>query len=154
MQRNQAGSCGLFSPCADAAQMMRIAERDDAAAVLQRARDPELHRLAADDLAKARAAVEPQQRASIEHGPHVLVRHQAALSIRLDVARQHADAMRVMTGEVGLDQVAGDRFDFCVMATKATHHKANRSAQARYVDRVRVHQSAFTIPVEPSVARS
>ena len=55
--------------------MMRIAERDDAAAILQRTRDSEFHRFAADDLTKARAAVQSQQCARIEYGLYVLVGH-------------------------------------------------------------------------------
>ena len=70
---------GLLGPCADAAQVVRVAERDDAAAVLLRARDAQRHRLVADHLAEAGPAVEPQHRAGVEHGAHVLVRLQPAL---------------------------------------------------------------------------
>ena len=133
--------------------MVRIAERDDAAAMLLRARDSQLHRFAPDDLAESGAAVESQQRPRVEYGPHVLVRSQAALLVRLDVTRQHADTMRVVTGQVGLDQIAATASTSASLLPSRAH-KANRSVQARNVDQVRRPSLSRSIWIEPSVARS
>ena len=72
VDRHQPCGRALLGPVADAAEVMRVREPDDADAVALRALDAELHRLAADHLAVALAAVEGQQRAAVEHDADML----------------------------------------------------------------------------------
>ena len=85
-----------------------MGQADDADAVLLRPLDAERHRLGADHLAVALAAVERQQRAAVGADLDVGIGHEAAFEHRVDVARRHADAVRVVAAQVGLDQVRGD----------------------------------------------
>ena len=62
---DHAGARALLGPMADAADMMRVGEADDADAVLLRPLDADIHRLLGDDLAVARAAVDHDHRAII-----------------------------------------------------------------------------------------
>ena len=62
---DHAGARALLGPMADAADMMRIGEADDADAVLLRALDADIHRLLGDDLAVAGAAVDHDHRAIV-----------------------------------------------------------------------------------------
>ena len=105
----------LLRPLADPAQVMRVREADDADAVLLGARRAELHRLAADDLAVALAAVEREQRAAVLADRDVGVDREAAFEDRVDVARHHADAVRIVPAQVGLDEVGGDLGRFAVV---------------------------------------
>ena len=109
VQRHQASGHRLLGPGADAAQVVRVAQCHHAAAVPAGALDAQRHRLAADHLAEAGLAIEPQQRAGVELGAHVGIGLQAALEERIGITRQHADAVRVVAGEVGLDQVVDRR---------------------------------------------
>jgi MoxR-like ATPase len=59
VQRHEPRLEALLGPVADAAEVVRVAERDDAGAVLGCTLDAERHRLAPDHLPVARAAVEP-----------------------------------------------------------------------------------------------
>ena len=129
------GHCHL-GPGADAAEVMRIAERHDAAAVLLRAFDAELHRLMADHLAEAGVAVEREQAAGVDAHRDMRIRLQPAFEEGRAVARQHADAVRVVAGQVGLDQVVGDALDLERLAAETAHQFAHRGAQRLDEDRV------------------
>ncbi len=54
------------------------------------------------------AAVEREQRAAVERDADLLVDAQAALQQRIDIARDHAHAMRIVAAQVGLDEVGRD----------------------------------------------
>jgi hypothetical protein len=98
----------LLGPVADPAEVVRMRQADDADAVRLRPLDAERHRLGADHLAVALAAVERQQRAAVGTNLYVGIGQQAAFEHGVDVARRHADAVRVVAAQVGLDQVRGD----------------------------------------------
>jgi hypothetical protein len=66
VHRHQARGSRLLGPGTDAPEVVRIAQRHDAAAVLLGAFDAQRHGLLADDLAEARVAVQPQQRAGVQ----------------------------------------------------------------------------------------
>ena len=108
--------CSEISPAATACSAHwpmrhRWCERPEphhAHAVLLRARDADLHRLQPDHLAVALLAVERNHRAAVEHDLRVLVDDQPAFEQRLDVARDHAHAVRIVPGQVRGDQVLGD----------------------------------------------
>jgi hypothetical protein len=96
--------------------VVRIGQRHHAAAGLLRALDAQRHRLLADDLAVAALAVHGQQAAAIELHFDAGVRLQPAFEHRVDVARHHADAMRVVPAQVGQHQVVGDGLRFLALA--------------------------------------
>ena len=129
MQRDQTARHRPLGPRTDAAQMVRVAEREDAASALACTLDADLHRLAAHHLAEAGLTVEPQQRAGVEHSLQMGVRLQATLEIRLDVARQHADAVRVVPREIGIDEIGADLVDLLRRAAEAGDDEPNRRAQ-------------------------
>ena len=79
------------------------------------ARGAELHRLVADHLAVALAAVERQQRAAVLADGDVGVDREAAFENGVDVARHHADAVRVVAAQVRLDEVGGHLCRFAVV---------------------------------------
>jgi len=69
----------------------------------------ELHRLAADHLAVAAMALDHEDGATPAHQLGVTVGHEVAGADALDVDRQQADAVGVVPGQVGLDQLVGDQ---------------------------------------------
>ena len=153
MHRDEVGLDGHLRPCADTAQVVRIAERDDAAAELLGARNAHLHGLMADDLAEPGLPVEAQHRATVERSLHVGVRRQAALDERLGILRQHADAVRVMAGQVGLDEVLGDEVDLARLAAEPAHQRLDRRGQRLFANRVNLGHALLT-PVMVRSGRS
>ena len=97
----------LLAPGADAAEMERPAHGHDADAMLLSPLDGEFHRLPADRLAVARLAVHHQHGARVREQVDLHVRPKLALLHRPDVARQHADAVAVMAGQVGINEIVG-----------------------------------------------
>ena len=98
--------------------MVRIGQRHDAAAVLFGAFNAHLHGLLANHLTIAALAVQRQHVAQIEQGFDGGIGFQAAFQHRGDVARQHADAVRVVTAQIGHDEVAGDGMGFFFRAAR------------------------------------
>ncbi len=74
-----------------------------------------------------------------------LTGHDAAFAVGLGVARQHADAVRVVAAQVGLDQVGGHRLGLGRPAAEAAHHVAHGGVQALQRDDVHGrHQRPFS----------
>jgi hypothetical protein len=96
---------------------------------LLRAGDADGHGLGTDHLAEAGVAIEPQHGPGIHHRLHVRVGVQPAFEIGRGIARQHADAVRIVAGEVGLDQVGGHRVHLVRLAAEAAHHQAHGGLQ-------------------------
>ena len=128
----------LLGPLADTAQVVRVAQRHDAAAVALRTLDALRHRLLPDDLAEAGVAVQAQQRAAVVHGADIGVWLQAAFEVGIDVARQHADAVRVVATQVGFDQLVDHGGDFGLRAAEAAHQQVHGPAQGFEGQRVGV----------------
>ena len=108
MDRDQTFGHGHLGPVTDAPEVMRVAKRHNAGAMALRSLDRHLHRVAADHLAVALAAIERKQRAGVERRRRMLIRREAALEHRVDVTRDHADAVRIVAEEIRHDQVLGD----------------------------------------------
>jgi hypothetical protein len=121
----------LLGPLPDAAQVVRVGERHHAHAVCLRALDGDVGRFEPDHLAVARLAVERDQRAAVEFDLRMAVRLQAALLQRLDVARDHADAVRVVAGEVGGDEVLGDEARFARVAAAGGDDRLDGARERR-----------------------
>ena len=105
-------------------------QTDDAYAMRLRALDAERHRLGADHLAVAALAVEREQRPLVGAHGDVAVDGQAAFQNRIDVARHHAHAVRIVAAQVGLDEVVGHAPGFGIGraggADDAAHCRAER----------------------------
>ena len=130
VQADEPRAHALLGPVADPAEVMRVPEGDDARAVLARALDAERHRLEADHLPVALAAVEPQHDAGVEPDLGMLVHREPAFEHRIDVARDHPDAVRVVAGEVRRDQVLGDERRFSRFRTAPGDDRLDRALQA------------------------
>ena len=148
MHRHHAGGGGLLGPGADAAEVVRVAQRDDAAARRACTLNAQRHRLGTDDLAETAVAVQPQHRAAVEQRRDMGVGRQAALQKRIGVARQHANAVRVVAGEVGGDQVGRDGLHLGLLAAKTPHQALHRSAQARNGNQVGVGHRGFAVSLD------
>ena len=107
VDRDQPVRDALLGPMADAADVMRVGEANDADAAALGALGGQLHGFMADHLAIAGEAVEGEKRTGVEHDLDVLVHGEAARGDALDIARDHADAVGVVSLEIGLDQIGG-----------------------------------------------
>ena len=109
VKRHESGARTLLGPVTDAANMMRTVQTYRADAETFRALDAELHRLIRDDLAEALDAVDGQHRAGVAHDLGVQIELQFVVAHRCHIARNHADAMRIVTGQARGEQVVGDQ---------------------------------------------
>jgi hypothetical protein len=64
-----------------------------------------LHGLHTRDLAKATLAIQVQQRACVDEHFHTRVGLKATFKDGIDIARHHAHTMRVVTTQIGHDQI-------------------------------------------------
>ena len=94
--------------------MVRIGKADEAHAIALGALGGQLHRFMADHLTIAREAVEGEKWTGVEHDLDVLVYGKAARRDALDVARDHADAVRVVAFQIGLDEIGGHELGLSV----------------------------------------
>jgi hypothetical protein len=113
-----------------------MGEADDADTVPARALDAELHRLVADHLAVALDAVEAQGRAAVEPDLDVRLDAQAAFLQRVDVARHHADPVRIVTAQIGLDQIGRDHAGLAIGRAAGLHDGMDRGGQRAGVEQV------------------
>ena len=116
VDRHEAHGHRHLRPMADASKMVGIAKRGDRQAVGLCPFDRHAGRLEADRLAVTLAAVQSEQRTCIELHLRTLIHRQPAFDERLDVARDHADAVRVVAEQIGGDQVLGDELRFARFA--------------------------------------
>ena len=91
---------------------MRAAQSDYRNTIASRALDRELHRLVGDRLTHSTLAVDDQQRAAVGHDRNALIELKLARFQRAHVREHHADAVRVVAGQIGADQVVGDELCF------------------------------------------
>ena len=129
MHRYQSFGHRHLGPLADATEMMRIAERHDARSEALGTLDRHLHRLAADHLAVALAAVNREQRSSIDRDLRTLVRREPALEHGVDIARDHADAVRVVPEQICSHQVLGHQARLCRLAAAGGNDRLDGACQ-------------------------
>ncbi|MNS79309.1 hypothetical protein D3C72_1129600 [compost metagenome] len=105
VDRDHAGGGGLLGPVAHAPQVVRLPQAHHADAMLARAADGHVHGLRRHRLAHAAVAVQAQHAAGIVQHADLLVQLQLVGLPGQHIARDHADAVRVMPAQVGADQV-------------------------------------------------
>src|SRR6185503_19859723 len=69
---------------------------------------------------------------------------QPALEQRFDVARHHADAVRIVAGEIGHHQVLGDQLRFAGLAAAGRGDRLDRGGQVLLLEN---HHSALMFPL-------
>ena len=131
MDRDHSGGGALFRPVADAANMMRIAQRHGGHTVLFRLLNTDLHGFMGHDLAEAAVAVQRDNRTRVLHHAGVAVELQIALRVGSYVARDHAYAVGVMPGQVGGNQMVGDKRRFGGGASHMGEKGFNKMMQIR-----------------------
>ena len=108
MQRHQPLCGGHFREVADAAQVVCMRQRHDAAAMLLRTGDAHLHGLFTHDLAVAMLAVQRQHAADVHVDLDLGIGREPALGHGIHVTRQHTHAVGVVATQVGQHQVGSD----------------------------------------------
>ena len=119
VKRHEAGPRALFRPMTDAADVMRAAQAHRAQAEPLRPRDARVHRLEGDDLAEALVAFHGQYRARVLHDLRVQIQTQLPIGKRSRIARNHADAVRIVPGQIRRHQMIGDEFGLARRAARA-----------------------------------
>jgi hypothetical protein len=102
----------------DAAQVVRVGQRQDAAAQFLGAGHAQGHGLLTDHLPVAALAVQRQQAAAVEVHLGGGVGLEPAFEHGVHVARHHADPVRVVPAQVGQHQVGGNPFGFFLAAAR------------------------------------
>ena len=136
MQRHQPLCYGHFRKVPDAPQMVRAAQRHDAAAVRVRTLQGQLHRLHADHLAVTPIPVQRQHRADVHGNRGRGVRHQAALTYRIHVPGHHAHTVRIVAAQIGQHQVRCDLVCLLWRAARADKDAGHHVAQGSGGDRL------------------
>ena len=131
MQRHQAAFHRHLGKMADTPQVVAVAQRHDAAAVLLGALQRQLHGLFAHDLAIAALAIERQQAADIDVDLGGRIRLQAAFGNRVHIPRHHAHAVGVMAAQIGEDQVGRDGPGFGGSAAAGLQDAGHQRLQRR-----------------------
>ena len=101
-----------FGPRADPPEMAGVANSQSRHAMRRGARGGDLHRLPADDLAKAEIAIDDDQRAAIADDPRMPVRPHLARAQPIDVFRNADHAVRVVAHQARIDEMRGDDLGF------------------------------------------
>src|SRR5262249_39433029 len=102
----------LLGPVADAPDVVRVGEADDADAVLFRPLDAEIHRLLGDHLAVAGTAIDHNDGTIVADDLCMMVTDTTSRSGVLYISRHHADAVAVVAEQVGEHQMVGNQLGF------------------------------------------
>ncbi len=116
VQRHESARDGHLGEVSDSAEVMGVGQRSDAGAVALDPFEHQFHRLLADGLAVALLTIQAEQHAAVEPDRDLCVGLEVLLEHGVDIARRHADAVRIVAAEVGQHQVGGDQSGFCVRA--------------------------------------
>ena len=123
VDRGHAGGCALLAIGADPADMGAVAESHHAGPRLTSAGDRTAHRLRRHRLAEATPGVEHEDGAAVAHRLDLLVGHEQAQLQDAHIGRDHADTVRVVTGEVGAHEVTGHLVGLVLAAAHRPHDR-------------------------------
>src|SRR2546427_6080343 len=129
MDGGKSGLRHLLRPCTDATEMSRIADRGRAKAGLPRLGDREVHGFAADDLSIAELPIDNDITWRFADDSCMLVGDHHAFGVPVDVLGYANDAVRFVSGQIGVDEMITDdpRFAFC--RSGRADHRADEHAQ-------------------------
>ena len=119
---------------ADAADVMAVAQRQQAGACRQRTLDRHGDGLVGHRLAETEPAVEQQQPAGVGDQRRAGVEVQLAGARVGDVGGDHADAMGIMAAQIGLDEMIGDEVAFARRRTGRCKQGPDGRSQPLLVD--------------------
>ncbi len=137
VERHQPGGGRALAPVADATEMPDIAQPDHRDAALPGLADAEIHRLLADRLAEPEIAVDDGvHRGFGDDADRLPGAHEILLDPQ-HVARHADDAVAVVAGEIGRDQVAGGARRLGAGATGGGENVGDKAAQLVDGDRDR-----------------
>ena len=143
VEREQPGGHRMVAIGADAAEVVDVAQRQQADAAGLRRGDGEVHGLAADHLAEAHAAVDHGDGAVLADDLGAGVGAELAGEDVEDVARGELDAVAVVALQVGLQQVRGDKVRGGLGGAGGLEHPGDGGLQLRRLD---LHRSGFPQP--------
>ena len=136
VNRDKTGAGALLRPMADAADMVRVVQRHRRQAQLAGAFNAQRHCFAGHHLTETARTVERQHRAGVAHHFGVLIELQLPLRQRRHVAGDHADAVRVVPGQIGLHQMIGHQLGFARRTAGLAPNRLNELRQMRAGDTV------------------
>ena len=131
MDRDHSGGRALFRPVADAANMVRIAQRHGGHTVLSGFLNADLHGFMGHHLAEAAVAVQRDHRARVLHHAGVAIELEITLRVGAYVAWDHADAVGIVPGQVSGNQMVGDKRCFGEGASHMGEKGFNKLMQIR-----------------------
>ena len=134
VQRHQTGGGAILGPLADAPDVVAVAQRDQRQAAGRRALNADFHRLMADHLAIALAAIDHQHRTELGADLRMLIRPQTAGADELDILWNHADTVRVVARQVGQHQVARHQLGFTRRTAGTAYDALDKFRQVRRRD--------------------
>ena len=126
---HQAAGHRHFREVADAPQMVGLRQCHDAAAMGQRPVNRQAHGLLADHLTIAALSVQGQHAADVHGDAGRCIGFEAALEHRINIARQHAHAVRIVAAQVGHHEVGGNRLRLCCRAASCHQNIGRNSLQ-------------------------
>ena len=114
---------------ADAADMMGIEQVDDGDAAGLRHGDGTVDSIAGVRLAERDLAVDDQEGRGVDACLRLRGRAEIAVRQRLEIERQHADAVAVMAAEIGEDEMIGGLLRFGIGPAGLHDHVADEGMQ-------------------------
>ena len=134
MQRRHARRRALFSPVPDSPDVVAVAQPDDRGAMSAGSPYRVLHRLEPVDLPERHVAVEHAERSEVLHDRCVAVDRQLTGASAAHIGGEHSDAVRVVPGKVGFDQLVGDQLLFGLGAAEMSAGIAHKGVEFVGVD--------------------
>ena len=156
MDGGESGLRHLLRPRTNTTEMACIADRHRAKAALPRLGDRDVHGLAADHLSIAELTIDDgiARRFADDNGVPVGNHHSFGLPV--DVLGHANDAVRVVTGQVGVDEMVADDARFAVRRPRRAEHRGDERAQVggRYAVRGSIGAHRLEYGIRPMVGPS
>ena len=130
VQRDQPLLDRQLRPVPDSAQVVRVSERGNRHAVAQRRSMAMRVACRPIDWPYPAPPSSTRRLPRVELDLDAAIRMQPAFEQRLDVARHHADAVRIVAGQVRHDEVLGDQSGFRRLAAAGGGDRGNGLGQA------------------------
>ena len=129
MDGGKSGLRHLLRPRTNATEMSCIADCHRANAGLPRLGDRDVHGLAADHLSVAELTIDDGVARRFADDNGVLVGDNHSFGLPFDVLGHANDAMRFVTGQVGVDEMVANDARFAVRRSRRAEHRGDERAQ-------------------------